>query len=242
MRKVLLEVCVDDAAGLEAAVAGGADRIELCSALSVGGLTPSIGLMRFAAKFPVPSYAMIRPRAGNFVYSANEIDIMCADIASVRDCGLAGVVIGASNSDGTLNPSQLRALTTHAKGLGLSLHRAFDLVPDFRAAIDISVQLGFERILTSGGSTSAIEGIARLVDCMDHAASHITIMPGGGVNVVTVLALMEKLPLQEVHASCTSVVPQNDSKLLELGFSAAGIKATDQSKVKALRKVLNDLN
>lgn len=238
MARVLLEICVDDAAGLAAAVAGGADRIELCSALSVGGLTPSTGLMELAANLSIPVYAMIRPRAGDFIYNTNEIEIMSTDIDQVRKCGLAGVVIGASNSDGTLNSSHLGFLTAHAKGLGLSLHRAFDLVPDFRAAIDTAIELGFERILTSGGAQLATEGIARLADCMAHAANRITIMPGGGVNVATALALKKKLPLQEIHASCASIVPQSDSKLLELGFSAAVFKATDQSKIEALRKVL----
>ncbi len=238
MPRVLLEVCVDDAAGLEAAISGGADRIELCSALSVGGLTPSTGLMELAANASIPVYAMIRPRTGDFVYSTSEIEIMSTDIDQVRECGLAGVVIGASNPDGTLNLSQLDFLTAHAQGLGLSLHRAFDLVTDFRAAIDITVKLGFERILTSGGANLAIEGIARLADCMEHAANNITIMPGGGVNVDTALALMQKLPLQEIHASCASIVPQSNSKLSEFGFSAVGFKATDQSKVEALRKIL----
>ncbi len=241
MRSVLLEVCVDNATGLAAAIAGGADRIELCSALSVGGLTPSKGLMELAANASIPVYAMIRPRAGDFVYNASEIEIMSTDIDQVRECGLAGVVMGASNPDGTLNSSQLDFLTAHAKGLGLSLHRAFDLVPDFRAAIDISVELGFERILTSGGSNLAIEGIAKLIDCMEYAATRIIIMPGGGVNDVTVLALMENLPLQEIHASCSNIMPQYDSKLLELGFSAAGFKATDQSKVEALCRAIKNL-
>lgn len=238
MAKVLLEVCVDDVAGFEAAVAGGADRIELCSALSVGGLTPSVGLMKFAAKFQIPSYAMIRPRAGNFVYSASEIEIMCNDIDQVRKCGLTGVVIGASNPDGTLNSSQLRGLTAHAKRLGLGLHRAFDLVPDFRESIDVAEELGFERILTSGGAMSAIVGIARLSDCMAHAENRIVIMPAGGIDETNILMLLERLPVQEIHASCSSIASQSDSKLMELGFSEVGTKITDQAKVATLRGLL----
>ncbi len=242
MPKILLEICVDDAAGFEAAVAGGADRIELCSALSVGGLTPSIGLIKFAAKFPIPTYAMVRPRAGDFVYSADEIEMMQADIASVRECGLAGIVIGASKVDGTLNSSQLRALIAQANGLGLSLHRAFDLVTDFHSAIDTAIELGFERVLTSGGATSASEGIATLSDCMNYAAGRIKIMPGGGINVAAALTLLDKLPVQELHASCSTIIIQNNSRLSELGFFEVGSKVTDQSKVQALRKVLNEFS
>ncbi len=238
MPKVLLEVCVDDAAGLAAAIAGGADRIELCSALDLGGLTPSTGLMKLAAQAPIPVYAMIRPRAGDFVYSAREIEIMHIDVDAVRSHSLAGVVIGANNRDGTLNASQLQNLTQHANGLGLALHRAFDLVTDFHAAIDLAIALGFERILTSGGKRTALEGIASLAGCINYAADRIVIMPGGGIDTTTVLTLLEKLPLQEVHASCSSITSLSDSKLLELGFSMARTKTTDQAKVAALRSVL----
>ncbi len=127
---ITLEVCVDDAAGLDAAIAGGADRIELCSALTLGGLTPSAGLMAIAAGAAVPVYAMIRPRGGDFVFSSRELDQMRAEIDAVRSAGLAGVVLGASRPDGMLDGSMLQALAEHAKGLGLSLHRAFDCVPD----------------------------------------------------------------------------------------------------------------
>lgn len=239
MSKILLEVCIDDVVGLAAAVAGGADRIELCSALALGGLTPSTGLMKLAALAPVPIYAMIRPRAGDFVYNAGEIEIMCADIDQVRNCGLAGIVFGASHSDGTLNSSQLRQLVVHAKGLGSTLHCAFDLAPEYRAAIDVAVDLGFERILTSGSAKQASAGIARLADCMTYAAGRIIIMPGGGIDAASAATLLEKLSLQEVHASCSSFVAHSDSRLLELGFAAAQTKVTDQSKVEALKKTLN---
>ncbi len=145
----LLEVCVGDPESLIAAIEGGADRIELCSALELGGLTPTPGLMALAARAPVPVYAMVRPRGGDFVFSSSEREAMRADIAGVRAAGLAGVVLGAS-PDGTLDGETLADLVQASAGLGTTLHRAFDLVPDIGDAVETAVALGFERILTSG--------------------------------------------------------------------------------------------
>src|ERR1700712_3833517 len=143
-RAMLLEVCVDDAEGLAAAIAGGADRIELCSALAVGGLTPSAGLMVLASDYSISTYAMIRPRAGSFRYTAREIDVMKVDIDAARHAEIAGVVLGASLDDGRLDADTLGILVEHSEGLGMTLHRAFDLVPDMTPAIDLAISLGFE--------------------------------------------------------------------------------------------------
>ncbi|NUS70799.1 MAG: copper homeostasis protein CutC, partial [Ensifer adhaerens] len=192
MSDLKLEVCVDDADGLYAAIEGGADRIELCAALSVGGLTPNPGLMALAGPPRVPVYAMIRPRPGDFIFSTADLDVMRRDIDAVRDAGLAGVVLGASLADGRLDTSMLTKLTGHAAGLGMTLHRAFDLVPDFAEAMEIAVDLGFERILTSGGAKSAPQAIDRLAEITGHAAGRLSIMPGSGVTLDTVDALLSK--------------------------------------------------
>ena len=127
---VRIEVCVDSAASLSAAVAGGADRVELCAALALGGLTPSAGFMAQAAGYGVPVLAMIRPRAGDFVFSTDEVAQMLTDIAAARAAGLAGVVLGASLPDGRLDRDMLAQLMRAAKGMDCTLHRAFDLTPD----------------------------------------------------------------------------------------------------------------
>ena len=155
MSGVLLEVCVDSPVGLHAAVAGGADRIELCSSLAVGGLTPSPGFIALAAKSPRPSRAMIRPRVGNYVYSEDEIDVMRRDIDAVRAAGLAGVVIGASLASWHHDEKTITRLAKHAEGLELTLNRTVDLSPDPLAAVDMVAALGFRSILTSGGSLKA---------------------------------------------------------------------------------------
>ena len=145
--KILLEVCVDSPQSLAAAIEGGADRIELCAALETGGLTPSPGLMALAAKAPIPVYAMIRTRPGDFVFDDVDMATLLADIDAVRAAGLAGVVLGANRPDGSLDRDVLSRLASHAKGLGMTLHRAFDLAgPGFAEAVELAVALGFERL------------------------------------------------------------------------------------------------
>ncbi|MBP1887246.1 copper homeostasis protein CutC [Sinorhizobium mexicanum] len=235
MSGILLEVCVDDPDGLRAAIDGGADRIELCSALALGGLTPSPGLMALAGPPPVPVYAMIRPRAGDFVYRPTDLDAMRRDIDAARHAGLAGVVLGASLADGRLDAQMLRKLTGHAAGLGLTLHRAFDLVPDFAEAMAIAEDLGFERILTSGGAKSApeaVDGLARLIEL---AARRISVMPGSGITVDTIDALLPGLAVTEIHSSCSVREPAQDPRLVEMGFVAGERRRTDAATVRAMK-------
>lgn len=234
-----LEVCVDDADGLAAAVEGGADRIELCAALSVGGLTPTAGLMALAGPPRVPVYVMIRPRPGDFVFGAGDLDMMRRDIDAVRDAGLAGVVLGASLADGQLDATMLRKLTGHAAGLGLTLHRAFDLVPDFKDAIEMAVELGFERILTSGGARSAPQAIEKLAELVALAAGRLSIMPGSGVTLETVDALLENLSVSEVHSSCSIREPARDPRLVSMGFVAEDRRRTDVATVRAMKARLS---
>lgn len=235
---MLLEVCVDDVAGLSAAISGGADRIELCSALSVGGLTPSAGLMQEAAARDVPCYAMIRPAAGSFRYSRADVRVMKADIERARQAGLAGVVLGASLPDGRLDRDTLEKLVTYADGLGLTLHRAFDLVPDWQEAITIAIDLGFERILTSGGKKSAIDGVDELERLITLAAGRISIMPGSGINPQTVAGLSPRLKIEEIHASCSVAETEPDQRLVSLGFSPPASRRTDESTVRALKSLV----
>jgi copper homeostasis protein len=238
-KRPLLEVCVDSPAGLEAAVAGGADRIELCSALALSGLTPSPGLMGLAAKAPLPVYAMIRPRPGDFVYGLLELDAMRRDIDAVRSAGLAGVVLAASRASGVLDEDVLATLIDHAAGLGATLHRAFDLAPDLGEALEIAVRLGFERVLTSGGARAAPEGAAQIGDLVVQAKGRIGIMAGAGLNAGNVTEIVRSTGVQEVHASCSQPVSKDETaKAADLGF-LHGLRDTDQSTVEAMIRALD---
>jgi len=237
---IRLEVCVDNVHGLAEALAGGADRIELCGALEVGGLTPSAGLLRAAAASPVPVVAMIRPRSGDFVFDEAETQLMLLEIDAVAAAGLQGVVLGASLPDGQLDRHTLERLLRRAMdhGLGCSLHRAIDLCPDLAQATRLAVDLGFERILTSGGSKRAPDGLTTLARCFEAAAGRIAIMPGAGIDAANVDLLRARLPLTDVHASCSEALPAASPQVLAFGFDSGGRRQTSRTKVAALKAKL----
>lgn len=239
MGDILLEVCVDSAEGLAGAIEGGADRIELCSALEVGGLTPSYGLMKLASKAPLPVHCMIRPRSGGFVYGEADILQMLHDIEMARDVGLAGIVFGALTVDGKLDTEALERLARQADGLDMTLHRAFDCCgPDFDSAVDAAVSLGFDRILTSGGEKIAFEGLPALERIFSRAGNRITIMPGSGINATNAAQLLAKLPVKEVHASCSKNIAPTESPEKKLGFTGDMVRMTDAATVRALKVAL----
>lgn len=234
-----LEICIADAESLSAATAGGADRIELCSALELGGLTPSPGLMHIAARAPIPVYAMVRPRIGDFVFGAGDFDVMRAEIDAARAAGLAGVVLGASQANGELDAEMLARLVAHADGLGVALHRAIDLVPDITDAVNIAVELGFQRILTSGGAATALAGVAGIATALAAARGRIVIMAGSGVTPETLGALLEQVPLTEVHGTAALPQPTEGTDAVRLGFAAPSRRVTDAKTVAELKRILN---
>jgi len=230
----ILEICVDDVVGLNAAIAGGADRIELCSALGSGGLTPSRGFMTVAAQAPIPVHALIRPRAGGFTYAETEVSVMEADIAAARDAGLAGVVIGATTAGHALDIDVIHRLIDAAHGLDLTLHRAIDVVEDMDAALDLAIQLGFSRVLTSGGARHAEEGLDVIARLVKRSAGRISIMPGGGVRPENVSRFLGIPGVAELHASC-SRAEVGAERLVELGFAAELIRCTDAEIIRQLK-------
>ena len=198
----MLEVCVDTFAGAVAAMNGGAGRVELCSSLSEGGLTPSTGLMQAASTLPIPCYAMIRPRCGLFHFSDAEAEIMLTDIAAVRTAGLAGVVLGVQAEDGALNLPLLAKLIKAAGPLGKTLHRVIDVVPDPLLALDQAILLGFDRVLTSGALPTAPEGAPMIKQMVTRADGALSVMPGCGLTPENVADVMRQTGAYEVHASC----------------------------------------
>ena len=197
-----VEICVETPQGIAAANAAGADRIELCASLDVGGLTPSAGLMRHAARGHVATLAMIRPRGGSFVFDHDEAAVMVDDIRTARDCGLTGVVLGAIRPDGDLDHDLLLRLSGHCAGMERTLHRVFDLVRDPSAELEFAIRAGFTRILTSGQCPTAPQGQESLARLHAQAAGRIVILAGSGVNAGNVGALIRATGVGEVHASC----------------------------------------
>jgi copper homeostasis protein len=238
MPAILLEVCVDSPRGLKAAIAGGADRIELCSSLPVGGLTPSPGFMALAAKGPRPSRAMIRPRVGDYVYSEEEIDIMRRDIDAAREAGLAGVVIGASLASGALDEKAIARLADHAEGLELTLNRTVDLSPEPLAAVEMAIGLGFRTILTSGGALKAPDGADTIAAMVARAGDRLEILAGSGLNPDNLRPLVEKTGVRAVHGSFSAPLPGIEEKLVRFGYIAADARDTSEELVRRAKAAL----
>ncbi|OKH87861.1 copper homeostasis protein CutC [Thalassospira sp. TSL5-1] len=226
-----LEVCVESFEDALIAAENGADRIEYCSALAVGGLTPTPGALARMRDIPVPCFAMIRPRPGHFVYSAGELETMTREIALARDAGAQGVVFGASKADGRLDGEALKLLCDAAGGLAKTLHRAFDITPDAFAALETAVELGFDRILTSGQQPTAEEGCALIADLIARAGGRIIILPGSGVTAANASTLRAKTGASQLHASCKHIA--------EAGAGEEGRVATDAKAVRALRRAMD---
>lgn len=198
--RVTLEVAVDDVEGALAAVRAGADRLELCAALSENGLTPSAGLLRAVkARAGVPVFAMVRPRGGGFAYTHGELDVMRRDIAACRDAGADGVVFGALTADGEIDTDAMRHLIQVATPLPVTFHRAFDAAREPAHALATLIDLGCARVLTSGAAPSASDGAHVLRRLVEAAGDRITVVAGGGIRKHT-LAQVLSTGVREVHA------------------------------------------
>ena len=197
-----IEVCIDNLESLHNALQGGATRIELCSSLALGGLTPSFGFMKKAAQLStVPVYAMIRPRQGDFLYDSDDIEAMLEDIAAAKKAGLAGVVFGVLKPNGDIDMDIAKQLMIASQGLGTTFHRAIDQCSDYRQAIENVAELGCERILTSGLAANAAEGKAVIAEMVKLANGRFSIMAGAGVTVDNANEIITVTGIHEIHLS-----------------------------------------
>ena len=238
MSRVLLEICVDDLAGVRSAVEGGADRIELCSALALGGLSPSPAFAAAALDRGPLVHAMVRPRAGDFVYSADELALIITEIRELIAVGVAGVVVGATQKDGSPDGESLARLRDAAVGIEIVLHRAIDLAPDPCAAVELACSLGFDHVLSSGGARSAVEGAAILSKMVDAAAGRLNVMGGSGVTADNVADLVRSTRVDAVHASASVLDSWPDRRIATFGFGPPVRRTTDAQRVAALRSAL----
>ncbi len=225
----IIEVC---AANLQSAIAareGGAARIELCSALGVGGITPSPGLIRAAVQHArIPVCVLIRPREGNFVFSPEEVALMAEDVRFCRENGVAGIVIGALTPERNLDINALETLLAAAGDMERVFHRAFDFVANDHVALEALIAMGFQRILSSGQQASAYEGRHKLAEWIGQAKGRITIMPGSGIHAGNIAAICAATRASEFHLSAKEWVEQPTEHVvpgLETGYwaSAAGV-------------------
>lgn len=204
-RELAVEIAVQDPAGARDALAAGADRLELCQALGVGGLTPSLGVLEavLVAVDPALVNVLVRPRAGGFVYSAEEVALVVADIRACVDRGAGGVVVGALTAEGAVDRVALARWRDAAGSAALVFHRAIDASADPVAALATLRAGGVDRILTSGGATHSVDGIATLTELVAESGT-VEIMAGGGVRVVDIPALVA-VGVDAVHLSARAV-------------------------------------
>jgi copper homeostasis protein len=245
---VSLEVCANSVASAIAAQEGGAIRVEFCQNLAEGGTTPSYGDILLARKhLHIRMYVLIRPRRGDFLYSDLEFEIMQADIRNCIEAGCDGVVIGMLNADGSIDKPRCLELVRLARqwGLGVTFHRAFDMCNDLYQALEDIIEIGCERILTSGGRSTAIEGASTIAHLVEKAAGRISIMPGSGVTENNVADLVRFTAVKEVHSSARINVLgkmqyKNDHILLSDGMSDEySLDVTGADRVRNMIKAAN---
>jgi len=205
---LLLEICVETLATAQAAERGGADRIELCENLAVGGVTPSVDVLRAVrSAVRLPIFAMVRPRGGDFVYSEAEFAQMARDLACVKACGVDGLVFGLLDADRRVDVERAKQLVELASPLPVTFHRAFDEVPDPLAAMEDVAASGCARILTSGGKPSAEEGSLAISDLVKRAGDRIEILAGGGINAANIERVARRTSAREFHSGLSSTLP-----------------------------------
>jgi len=244
---VLLEVCANSVTSAIAAEKGGATRIELCENLAEGGTTPSYGQLALTRQLiKIPINVLIRPRPGDFLYTNLEFDIIKADVTHAIEAGCNGIVIGMLDAEGNVDKDRCRELTemAHKGGLSVTFHRAFDVCRNFDEALEDIISIGCDRLLTSGGRTTAIEGTKTIARLVERATGRIIIMPGSGITETNARDLVDFTRVKEIHASAKMKVRSrmnftNDYILMtQNGYPYL----LDQTQEDIVRKIVNAIN
>jgi len=240
MTKLILEIAANSVASALAAQEGGADRIELVSALELGGLTPSYATIAMAReRLRIPLYVLIRPRAGDFLYSDLECEAMLRDIEACKALGCNGVVSGVLDADGNVDVARCRELIVAAGSLGVTFHRAFDLTRDPPKAFEDVIALGCERVLTSGARPSALDGAKVISNLVSQAKDRIIVMAGAGIDEHNVAAVQAATGAREFHSSAKRALP---SAMRHAAFGGSGMDAGEhRSDVEKIRTIVATL-
>ena len=241
-KKVIVEICVESLESAIAAQESGADRIELCSDLLEGGLTPSAGLIKLVVNtLKIPVNVLIRPRSGDFFYSDYEFIVMKEDVKLAKELKANGVVFGILNTDGTIDKDRTRELIELARPMKITFHRAFDMTRDPMEALDNLIELGVDRILTSGQKGSAYDGRELIKELVIRAEERITIMPGGGINASNAKQIIEKCSVLQIHSSASEkvlsrMVYRNPKAFMGKGDSLSEyeLRVASATKIKSL--------
>lgn len=245
--KFLLECATDSVESALAAAKGGADRLELCANLIIGGTTPTLALYDEVRSYSdIPLFILIRPRFGDFLYTDYEANVICREIEMFQKAGAEGVVIGSLNKDGSLNAEHMKRFIDSAKDMSVTLHRAFDMCADPFETLKQAKELGVNTILTSGQAPSSLEGIDLYEKLIEKANGEISILAGGGIKASTIEKLLKQTSLTAFHMSGKIVVEsgmefRNPAVSMGLpGISEYNIWLTDENNVREARRVLDE--
>lgn len=244
-----MEVCVDSVESAVNAFRGGAKRIELCSSLIEGGTTPSVGLLRVVKQqVNIPVHVMIRPRAGDFHYSDQEMDVMRTDIQVLKENGADGFVLGLLHRDGTVDMNRTQELIDLSRPLSVTFHRAIDVTVNIVQSLELVVSLGCDRVLTSGGEATALEGTATIRKMIEQTAGRLTVVPGGGITERNLRRILDETGASEFHASAatarhttmTYVNPAVSVSSSHVNNDLQLVKVTDRDRVRSLISVARE--
>lgn len=249
MSKKILEVCAGSYADCLAAAQGQADRVELNSALFLGGLTPSVVVCQLVkANTPLEVIAMCRPRAGGFHYDEAETQSMFAEAKALLEAGVDGIAFGFLNSDRTIDEEKTKAMIDliHRYQAKAVFHRAFDVTPNLEEAAQILIALQADRILTSGGQTTAIQGMETIAALQQAFQDQIEILPGSGLSADNVQGLIDQTGVNQVHSSCKGYKsdPTTSNGLVSYAYlpnQAFEYEGVEEQKVKDLRQILDKI-
>lgn len=248
MKNYILECCVDSAESAAAAKEGGATRLELCSALVIGGLSPSVALFeKIRRELDIRIHTLLRPRFGDFCYTQKEHEIIRSEIRMFREAGADGVVIGSLKPDGSLDMEQMQELMEEAQGMSVTLHRAFDMCRDPFETLEQAKELGIDTILTSGQKNVCTDGAGLLAQLVRQADGKVDILLGAGIDASVIRDLYQKTGATSYHMSGKRIVEsrmcyrRQEVSMGVADMSEYEIWRTDAEKVRAARTVLEEL-
>ncbi|MCP4180306.1 MAG: copper homeostasis protein CutC [bacterium] len=242
---IKLEVCLDNIESILTAEKVGVDRLELCGSLAVGGITPSAGLVKYAKNnTSISLHPMIRTRAGDFCFNDEEVKAMVNEINIFSELGVDGIVIGLLNNDFTVNlkATELLCKTAKNNNLCITYHRAIDFAGDYIGSVKQLIDLGVNRILTSGQADTAFKGVDKIAELNNLVAGKIDIMAGSGVNASNVVEIISKTKVANVHCSASSKINRFSESRLSLGSSSSDLEyqITDETKLADIKnKIIN---
>lgn len=213
----IFEVCTDSLTGVHAARDAGAHRVELCSSLDDGGVTPSIGLVELACEIGIPVHVLVRPRAGSFVYSSHEVQVMLRDLEAIKHAGASGAVIGALEANGNLDLERARELISAARPMSVTFHRAFDVCHDPMGTLEHLIELSVDRVLTSGQAPTALEGAPLIRRLVEQSRSRIVVMAGGGIRAHNVKRVLFETGVTELHFTAREALEPGIGSPLSFG-------------------------